>query len=60
MQTHSYLNIVWHIQLSRGGWEKGRDVYAKQAGNRHVHGAKFGRRDTQKEPDAGHLMALTE
>lgn len=54
-----YLNIVWYIQLS-GSWrEKGRDVYTEQAGNWHVHGAQFGWRHAKKEPDAGHLVALT-
>lgn len=29
IRTHSYLNIVWHVQLSGSGREKGRNVYAK-------------------------------
>lgn len=33
LHVHSHLNIVWYIQLSRGRWEQGRDVYTKQAGN---------------------------
>lgn len=58
MHTYSYLNIVWYIQFSGSGWEKGRDVDTKQASYWHVHGAQFGWRHAQKKPDAGHLMAL--
>ena len=60
MHTDSYLNIVRHIQLSGGRWEKRRYVYTEQAGDWHVHGAQFGWRHAKKESNACHLMALTK
>ena len=57
---HSHLNIVWYIQLGGGWWEKSRDVNTKEASDWHVHGAQFGWRHTQKEPNTGHLMTLRE
>lgn len=55
-----HLNAVRHVQLGGSGRQQRRDVDAQQAGDGHVHGAQFGSRYTQQQPDAGHLVTLTQ